>query len=128
MALKSTNSAGQRRRSYKKDLDLKELLDVLSARFLSRNKKTEAAQRFLSGDIQKDSEKFFAMMSGATYLPNKNYIWLETVADKIISRSPPEIRIALWSIVGSTHSMFGFAKAAERVSSLAYRREGSMKK
>lgn len=65
-------------------------------------------------------------MKDATFLYNNSYMSLNALADRIISRSPSEIRIALWNSAGNFNNMFDFAKAAERVIPLAYGKEDSM--
>ncbi|KAM0679567.1 hypothetical protein GINT2_002196 [Glugoides intestinalis] len=105
---------------------VQKLLEGLNSRFLSRMRITETAQRFLSDKIPEQNEKFFAMMRDASYLFEQGYMSLQAVADRMISRSPPEIRIALWNIAGVAQNMFDFSKAAEQVIPLAYGKEVSM--
>lgn len=66
------------------------------------------------------------MMKDANYLFDNGYMSLHALADRIISRSPSEIRIALFNAAGSAKNMFDFSKAAEKVIPLAFGREGSM--
>ena len=103
-----------------------ELLVGLSNRFLSRLKITETAQRFLSDEISDTSEKFFAMMRDANYLFENGYMSLLALVDRIISRSPSEIRITLWNSSGVSKNMFEFSKAVDKVIPLVYGKEGSM--
>ena len=86
-----------------------ELLNNLETRFLSRLKVTETAQRFLNDGVPKTIENFFLMMKDATYLFDRNYMSMEAIADKIIARSPSEIRIALWSLAGQSTNIFDFS-------------------
>jgi hypothetical protein len=103
-----------------------QLLIGLNSRFLSRMKITKTPQRLLSDGIPDSTEKFFVMIKEATYLFEHGYMSLQALSDRIISRSPSEIRIALWSLAGQSKDMFEFTKAVEKVIPLAYGREGSM--
>ena len=66
------------------------------------------------------------MLKDANYLFNSGYMSLHALSDRIVSRSPSEIRIALFNLASSVKNMFDFSKAAETVIPLAYGREGTM--
>jgi hypothetical protein len=46
------------------------------------------------------------MLREATYLFENSYMSLDAIVDRLIQRSPPEIRITLWSLAGQTTDMF----------------------
>jgi hypothetical protein len=113
--------------TQKPQLTMENLLKDLNERFGSRMRITETAQRFLRDDVPETSEKFFEMLNDANYLLETSYMSLNALADRIISRSPSEIRTALWSLAGQVDNFFEFIKQAEKVVPLAYGKEGSMR-
>ncbi|KAI4293449.1 hypothetical protein PAPHI01_2723, partial [Pancytospora philotis] len=108
------------------DITVDRLLKELENRFASRLTLTDKARRFQTNEIPTTKEDYFAMLEDAVYLYDREYMSHLAIVDRIIHRSPPEIRIALWQIAGQLTNAFEIAKAAEQVVPLAYGNEGSM--
>ena len=109
-----------------RDINLARIFAGLEQRFQSRANVTKVAQRFLEDSIPSSSGEFFAMMNDASYLFNRGYMSFDALSDRIISRSPPEIRSAIWQAASSLRSIFDLSKVVERVVPLAFGKDGLM--
>lgn len=64
------------------------------------------------------------MVNDGKYLQERKYMSLEAISDKIIERSPPEIRTILWHAAPTVNSIFDISIAAEKIVPLVYGRNG----
>ncbi|KAI5175959.1 hypothetical protein PAEPH01_2213 [Pancytospora epiphaga] len=91
------------------------LLHDLEGRFLSKLHLSNVVRRFLSDSIPLSVEEYFGMLKDAAYFENIGYMSLDALVDRIITRSPPEVRITLWQFSGAINSIFDLSKLVERI-------------
>ncbi|KAI5148531.1 hypothetical protein ENBRE01_0392, partial [Enteropsectra breve] len=95
-------------------------LQNLESRFLSKLHISNVAQRFLSDSIPTTIPEYFSMLKDASYLSDRGYMSFDALTDRIITRSPSEIRIALWQAAGHMGSIFDLIKVAEKIIPLTF--------
>lgn len=103
-----------------------QLLADMNTRFLSSMELSKTAIRFLSQEIPKSAEKYLEMIKEATYLYDNDYMSFRALFDRIILRSPPEIRISLWNVREKISNFFEFSKAVVKIIPLAYGSQGGI--
>lgn len=106
------------------DITAEDLLVSLEQRFIGKLFLTEVEKRFQEPKVPGTIEEYFKMIEDSKYLEERQYMSLETIADKIIARSPPEIRSILWSQKITINNVFDLSISAESFVPLAYGRAG----
>lgn len=102
------------------EMAIEELFNGLRSRFISRLLITKIAQRFSTYEIPESIEEFFAVVKDGGYLHEVGYLSLDAVTDRIIARSPPELRAVLWLTAERITNMFEFSREVEKIAPFAY--------
>lgn len=96
----------------------------LESRFSSRLHLTTVAQRFQCDLIPNNIEDYFKMIQDANYLCERNYMSIHAIIDKLIIRSPPDIRSIIIHSTGEVTSIHEISKIIERILPLTYSKNG----
>ncbi|KAI5152349.1 hypothetical protein ENBRE01_2761 [Enteropsectra breve] len=82
------------------NLSADEFLRCLETKFASGLRIKNTAQKFIQASIPESIEEYFSMMRDAAYPSQHNYLFVTAIVDKVIIRSPPELRTILWQVAG----------------------------
>lgn len=102
------------------------LLTAFESRFTGKLFLIQVANRFQRESIPESIREYFSMLSDAKYIHERGYMSLEAILNKIIERSPSEIRTVLWAQAGVINNIYELSQVAENIIPLAYGSKGTL--
>ncbi|KAI4293436.1 hypothetical protein PAPHI01_2710, partial [Pancytospora philotis] len=103
-----------------------ELIAGIECRFDSRLRVSIAAQQLASDGVPQTAEKYFELLEHAETLHSAGYYSIVAILDRLLERSPSEIRSLLWGLVGRITTVFDITKAVEEAIPIAYKANGAI--
>lgn len=100
------------------------LLKTLESRFSVKLFHIQVANRFQMDSTPKSIQEYFSMLSEVKYIHERGYMSLEAIINRIIERSPSEIRTVLWAQSIIINNIFELSQLAENIIPLAYGSKG----